>query len=272
MSPGAAALLGVVQGLTEFLSVSSSAHLIVARDLFGVHMNAQLDLAFDVACHVGTLLAVVVYFWSELIGMLRGLPQVFRRDATVAGRRVRFVALGTVPIVIVGALGGAALEDTFRTPAVAATTLALGAGLMFIAERARSLVRTEGEMTPRDAVVIGAAQALALVPGVSRSGITMTSGMLLGFQRAEVARFTFLLSVPAILAAAAKHALELRGATLTSSEMQAFGIGMLSSAVVGYLAIRFFIRFVGTRRLDVFAWYRLALAAVLVVVLMSRQP
>jgi undecaprenyl-diphosphatase len=235
-------------------------------------MNPTLDLAFDVACHVGTLLAVVVFFWSEIIGMLRALPQALRRDATIDGRRVRFVALGTIPIVIVGALGAGALEETLRTPAVAAASLAVGAVLLLVAERVRPLVRLEAGMTARDALVIGVSQALALIPGVSRSGITMTSGMLLGFQRREVARFTFLLCVPAILAAAAKNALELRGATLTTTEMQAFGIGLLTSAVVGYLAIRFFIRFVGTHRLDVFAWYRLALAAILVIVLMSRQP
>lgn len=270
MSPLAAALLGVIQGLTEFLPISSSAHLIVARDLFGVHMGEPLELAFDVACHVGTLLAVVACFWPELTGMARALPRALDRRPDLDGRRVRLIVVGTLPIVVVGALGGTAVEETLRTPAVAATTLALGAILLFVAERARPHARDESQLTGRDALVIGVAQAAALVPGVSRSGVTIGAGLLLGYRRQEVARFTFLLSIPAILAAAAKNALELQGAALSPGDVQAFAIGIVSSAVVGYLAIRFFIRFVGTHRLDVFAWYRLALAGLLVLMLLWR--
>lgn len=234
-------------------------------------MSEPLDLAFDVACHVGTLLAVVVYFWNDLIDMLKHVPVALRADAGLPGRRIRLVAFGTVPVVIVGALGGGALEETLRTPAVAATTLALGAGLLLVAERTRALVRKEAAMTPVDALIVGIAQSLALIPGVSRSGVTISAGLLLGFERREIARFTFLLSIPAILAAAAKNALELRDVALSSAELQAFVIGMLSSAVVGYLAVRFFVRYVGSHRLDVFAWYRLALAGVLVIGILSRS-
>lgn len=270
MSPLAAALLGIIQGLTEFLPVSSSAHLIIARDLFGVRMSAQLDLAFDVACHVGTLLAVIAFFWPELLGMLGGLAQAFRRHATPAGRRTQLIAAGTLPIVVVGALGGAALEDTLRTPAVAAAMLALGALLLFVAERTAPRPRSESDLTVRDAVIVGVAQSAALVPGVSRSGATIATGMLLGYRRQDIARFTFLLSIPAILAAAAKSGLELRGATLSSGELQAFAIAMAASGVVGYLTIKYFLRFLANHRLDVFAWYRLALAAVLLVLLTNR--
>jgi undecaprenyl-diphosphatase len=265
MSPLTAALLGTVQGLTEFLPISSSAHLIIARRLFGVELAPPLDLAFDVACHVGTLLAVVAFFWPELLGMARGLPRALRPQADMAGRRVQLIAIGTLPIVVVGALGFTAVVEMLRTPAVAAAALALGSLLLFAAERLSTRTRLEGDLRPRDALVVGVAQVLALIPGVSRSGVTISVGMMLGYHRPDIARFTFLLSVPAILAAAAKNALDLRGAALTQAELYAFVIGMVTSGIVGYLAIAFFIRFVANHRLDVFAWYRLALAAVLVI-------
>jgi len=271
LSPFAAALLGVVQGLTEFLPVSSSAHLIIARELFGVQMNENLDLAFDVACHVGTLLAVVAFFWTDLVRMLRALPRVFQATSDPDARRIRLIVLGTIPIVIVGLLGGAVLEETLRTPAVAAITLSLGALLLLAAERVTTHPRPGAELTVRDAILVGIAQAAALVPGVSRSGATIGAGMLLGYRRADIARFTFLLSIPAILAAAAKKGLELRHLTLPADERHMFtvdvAIGVAASAIVGYLAIRFFIGYLANHRLDVFAWYRLALAAVLVVLL-----
>jgi undecaprenyl-diphosphatase len=224
-----------------------------------------------VACHVGTLLAVVAFFWAELLGMLRALPRVFQPAPDPDVRRIRLIVVGTIPIVIVGALGGGALEDTLRTPAVAATTLCLGAILLFAAERVTAHPRPETEPTTRDTILIGIAQSVALVPGVSRSGVTIGTGMLLGYRRRDIARFTFLLSIPAILAAAAKKGLELRHLTLSSEERHVFtldvAIGIAASAIVGYLAIRFFIGYLANHRLDVFAWYRLALAAVLVTLL-----
>jgi undecaprenyl-diphosphatase len=269
MSALTAVVLGVVQGLTEFLPVSSSAHLILARELFGARLPEHLDVAFDVACHVGTLAAVVAFFWADLLLMLRALPQLFSvRNASA--HRLRMIAIGTIPIVIVGALGGGALEDTLRTPAVAAVTLTLGSLFMFLAERARPHVRSDSAITPRDATLIGMAQAAALVPGVSRSGATIGTGLLLGYHRADVARFSFLLGIPAILAAAAKEGLELRHGALSSSDIQVFLIGMATSAVVGYVAVKFLLRYLANHRLDVFAWYRLALAAILVVWLIRR--
>jgi undecaprenyl-diphosphatase len=144
--------------------------------------------------------------------------------------------------------------------------LAAGAFVLFAAERVQSPRRPEGSLTARDAVLIGVAQAAALIPGVSRSGATIGAGMLLGYERQDVARFTFLLSVPAILAAAASKGFELRHATLSLSELHAFAIGIGTSAVVGYLAVKYFIQFVGRHRLDAFAWYRLALATVLILI------
>lgn len=262
-----AVLLGIVQGLTEFLPVSSSAHLILARALFGWDADA-FGLAFDVACHVGTLLAVVLYFWNDLWAMARALPRAFGTDD--AARRIRLIVVGTVPVVIVGLLFADAIENGLRSPAVTAVTLTLGAILFLVAERLVPAERTAASITPVEALAFGCAQAAALVPGISRSGATITMGLFLGIRRAEAARFSFLLGVPAILAAAGKEGLHLVETGMTPDAAWLFAIGMVTSAVVGYLTIRFFMRFLGTNRLDVFAFYRLALAAVVVGWLFTR--
>jgi undecaprenyl-diphosphatase len=258
-----AALLGVLQGLTEFLPVSSSAHLILARAFFGWEAP-EFGLAFDVALHVGTLLAIVVYFRAELMRMTAAVPSALSSDADVDGRLVRLIAIGTVPAIVVGLLFNDYIEDRLRTPAVAAATLAGVAIVMLIAERARARTRDEAGLTIADAILIGCAQASALVPGVSRSGSTIAIGMLLGVRRDAAARFTFLLAIPAILAAAGKETLELRHAGISAHLAGVYVLGVVVSGVVGFLTIKYFLRFLALHRLDVFAWYRLALAALTV--------
>ncbi len=262
-----AALLGIVQGLTEFLPVSSSAHLILARALFGWDADA-FGLAFDVACHVGTLLAVVIYFWHDLWAMALALPRVFGADDDA--RRIRLIVIGTLPVVVVGLLYADAIETGLRSPLVTVFTLSLGAVAFLVAERLRPAVRVGSSISPAEALAFGCAQAAALVPGVSRSGATITMGLVLGIRRDEAARFSFLLGVPAILAAAAKEGAVLARTGMSADAVPLFLIGMCTSAVVGYLAVRFFMRFLGTNRLDVFAAYRLAVAAIVVVWLVTR--
>jgi undecaprenyl-diphosphatase len=257
----AAALLGMVQGLTEFLPVSSSAHLILARAFFGWDAGV-FGSAFDVACHVGTLLAVVVFFRADIGALVRGIPAALRGPGEPAGRRVWLIAAGTIPIVIVGGLFGDAIELRVRTPMVAATALALGAALLLFIERVGRVGRGEEVLTLGGAVIIGVAQAAALVPGVSRSGATIAAGMALGMRREVAARFTFLMSVPAILAAAVKKGLELGDMPVDAGVVGLFVVGMVTSGAVGYVTVKYFIRFLATNRLDVFAWYRLGLAAV----------
>jgi undecaprenyl-diphosphatase len=261
----AAALLGIVQGLTEFLPVSSSAHLILFRALFGWTGSADLLELFDVAVHVGTLAALVAYFWRDLLAVVAALPQLLSPKADPAGRRLQLIAVGTLPVVLAGLLHLTDLEDTLRTPTIAASMLALGAFVLFAGEHLGRRTKREADLGFGSACVVGIAQAAALVPGVSRSGSTIGVGMLLGFERAVITRFSFLLSVPAILAAALHEGWKMRHLTLSTNDVQVIAIGIVTSAVVGYLAVAFFIRFVSTRRLDVFAWYRLALAAVLLV-------
>lgn len=260
----AAALLGVVQGLTEFLPVSSSAHLILARAFFGWD-DGGFGLAFDVATHVGTLLAIVVYFRQDILGMARALPRVLAGTDPDA-RRARLIVIGTIPVVIVGGLFADVIEARMRTPQVAAVTLAAGAALFLLVERVGAQWRQDDRgMSVLQALVFGVAQSAALVPGVSRSGATIIAGMSMGFTRAGAARFGFLLGIPAILAAAAKEALELRHVGLLPGESTLFLVGGVTAFAVGYLAIRFFMRYLGSHSLAVFAWYRLALAAAVVI-------
>ena len=268
-----AVVLGVVQGLTEFLPVSSSAHLILARALLGWDA-AELGLAFDVACHVGTLGAVAAYFRADLLELAAAVPDLFRRPvwpAEGAGRRLRLIAVGTVPVVVVGLLVAGAIEEALRTPWVAVVTLVAVAVLFLVVERTGRATRGEEAITPATALAIGAAQAAALVPGVSRSGATITTGMFSGVRREAAARFSFLLGVPAIVAAAVHEGLPLLRTGMGREQAWLFVIGMGVSGAVGYVTIKYFLKYLVSHTLAPFAWYRIALAAVAAVWLMSGR-
>lgn len=265
-----AAILGAIQGVTEFLPVSSSAHLIFARELLGWDLPPGLALPFFVACHVGTLVAVLACFRTDLVAMLRALPTALSAEPSPDGQRIRLIVVGTLPIVVVGLLWADAIQASVQTPTIAAVALVVGASLLFLVERMGAPRGDERSISARDALLIGFAQALALVPGVSRSGATIAAGMALGLPRAAAARFTFLMSVPAVLAAAAKEALEVRHIGLGQNEIAFFLVGIVSSAVVGYLTITFFLKFLVTHRLDVFAWYRIGLGGAMLLWLAAR--
>jgi len=259
-----AALLGVVQGLAEFLPISSSAHLILARLFFGFDGD-RFGLPFDVACHLGTLLAILIYFRDDLLRMLAAVPAIFSAapERNPAARLDWLVIVGTIPVVFVGlALRNA--EDALRSPAVAATTLAIGGVLLLVAERIARRTREAEELGTGEAFALGVAQSAALVPGVSRSGATITLALMLGLRRAAAARFSFLLGVPAISAAAAHEGLKLLKEPMSDETMALFAIGIGVSAIVGYVTIKYFLRYLAAHSLNVFAWYRLVLAAVTV--------
>ena len=277
-----AALLGVVQGLTEFLPVSSSAHLILARMFFGFD-ETKFGLAFDVATHIGTLLAVVAYFQRDLRALVSSVPYLFRPGRPAAGQHVPIdrqdvrpgaegarliwlLAAGTLPAVVLGLLVDGRIEEQLRTPVVAAGALAAGALAFLAAERLGSQRRNEESLTAAEAFWIGCAQvAAALVPGISRSGATITLALFFGLRRAEAARFTFLLGIPAIVGAAVLEFPDMLDQGLHGTGAMPFVVGIVTSAVVGYLAVKYFIRFLAKHSLDVFAWYRLALAGSVVV-------
>src|SRR5689334_1123220 len=182
-----AALLGIVQGLTEFLPVSSSAHLILCRAFLGIDVD-QFGLIFDVSLHLGTLAAVVIYFWNDLLRMLYALPKLFTNDPTA--RLMRLIVIGSIPAVIIGGLFADKIEETLRTPMATVLTLVIGSIAFLVVEHMGESTRTRGErdLNVVDAVVIGTAQATALAPGISRSGATITAGMLMGVRRLDAAR------------------------------------------------------------------------------------
>jgi undecaprenyl-diphosphatase len=259
MSLAIAALLGAVQGITEFLPISSSAHLLLLRGVFGWG-EEPFGLVFDVATHLGTVAAVMVYFRQDLLEMVRAVPRAWSDDPSA--RLVRLIVLGTVPVVLVGLFFGDYIEEHLRRPVVTVGTLTIGAIGLLIVERLGPRRRDVSSLTAGDALAFGVGQAVALVPGMSRSGSTITLGMLCGVRRDAAARFSFLLGIPAVLAAAGREALELRHLTITTELYLIFVAGIVTSGIVGYLAVRFLLRFLVTNRLDVFAYYRLALAAV----------
>ena len=258
-----AVLLGVIQGLTEFLPVSSSAHLILAKAFFGWDAE-RFGLAFDVACHLGTLLAVLAYFRQDLVRMTLAVPRVLSRAQDAPARLAWLVAIGTIPVIIVGLLLRN-LEDVLRTPVVAGVTLAVGGLLLLWAERVARRTRQAEDLGTGEAFAMGCAQSAALIPGVSRSGATLTLALFLGLRRDAAARFSFLLGVPAIAAAAAHEGLKLVREPIPPGTVELFLVGIAVSAVVGYLTIKYFLRYLASHSLSVFAWYRIALAAAVVV-------
>jgi undecaprenyl-diphosphatase len=266
----AAVLLGAIQGLSEFLPVSSSAHLSLARAFFGWELSPAFGLAFDVALHIGTLAAIVAYFHAEIAGMVRAVPDVLSRQPHPSAVLVRLITIGTIPVVVVVLLFNDVIEQALRTPAVAAGALGFGAVLMLAAERLGPRTRTEESIGWREALLIGCAQSAALIPGMSRSGSTITMGMFLGMRRDAAARFTFLLAIPAMLAAAAKETLVLAGMPLPPGGLSLIVVGVVVSALVGYLTIKFFLRFLAGHRLDLFAVYRVMLAGFTLVWLLRQ--
>ena len=257
-------VLAIVQGLTEFLPISSSGHLVLVPYL--VDWTDQ-GLAFDVAVHFGSLLAVVVFFREDIAGLLRGSLQLLGRDMRSPQAYMALsIALGTIPAAVAGLLFASWIEANLRDPSIIVYTLAGYGILMALADRYAKRDKSITEVRISDALIIGVAQALALVPGTSRSGVTITAGRLLGFERQDAARFSFLLSAPVILLATLYKGGELilSDAVVAWSEL---ALGVAVSAVVAYLSIEFFMRFVTRIGLAPFAVYRLALAGLILYVL-----
>lgn len=258
-----AIILGLVQALTEFLPISSSAHLILARGV--LDFDIVDGLTFDVAVHVGTLLGLVVYFHRDITMLVRAFFRSITRPrfgTDVEQRLVWYMLAACVPAGLAGYFFEDAIEIYFRNPLVIIFTLVLG-GLLFLYVEGRDDDKHGmAEMTFRDAIVIGLAQTLALIPGVSRSGITIATGMLCHLRRHEAARFSFLMVTPLLAGAGLKKALDLRGQALVEGEGTVLVVGLITSAVAGWLVVRFLLGFLRRRGLGVFAYYRFLLAAV----------
>jgi undecaprenyl-diphosphatase len=261
MDPVHAIVLAIVQGLSEFLPISSSGHLILIPHLFGW---PDQGLAFDVAVHVGTLLALLLYFRREIAAMtVAWLDSVLRRSHTADSRLAWQVLVGTIPVGLAGLAFGDAIEAHLRSPLFVAGTLSFFGLLMYAADRLSHGTRDEHSLSWPQAIAIGCAQALALMPGTSRSGITMTAGRALGLGRSGAARFSFLLAIPGIAAAGEYEGLKLvtsPGAVPWSS----MAIGVAFSALAGLACIHLLIRFIERIGLLPFTVYRLVVAALIV--------
>jgi undecaprenyl-diphosphatase len=251
----AALILGLVQGLTEFLPVSSTAHLILVGDVLKLDPD-KFGLTFDVALHLGTALAVLLYFagtWIGLVGdVIRGrwhLPLV--------------IVVGTVPAAVAGVLFESAVSTTLRGAVVIAIGMLVGSAIFVIAERLGTQRRTLDRLTLVDAVIVGVAQAIALIPGISRSGITISAGLLRDVTRADATRFAFLLATPIIVGAGAKTMLDLRKLSGLTTQIDVVAIGFVVSFVAGLAAVAFMVRYLRNHSLNIFIAYRVALAIVI---------
>ncbi|MBI4893090.1 MAG: undecaprenyl-diphosphatase UppP [Acidobacteria bacterium] len=267
-----AVILAIVQGFTEFLPISSSAHLALAPWLFGW---ADQGLTFDIALHFGTLLAVLIYFFRDIVQLVgaafhlnTGTDPDLRDNRSLMWK----IGLGTIPVGVAGLLLKHAAETTFRNPWVIGAMLVSVGLLMAYAERIALLRKRIAHVSWFDAVTIGLAQALAVIPGTSRSGITITAGLFRGFDRESAARFSFLLSTPAIAAAAADAFYDLfKAGGIPAGEHPVFFIGMAVSAITGCFVIGFFLRFLRARTLSFFIAYRIVFGIIILALAFFRR-
>lgn len=264
-----AIFLGIVQGLTEFLPVSSSGHLLLGQYFLGLDQE-RFGLPFDAAIHTGTVLAVVSFFWRDLLAMLRAFLRSLRGpDFTDTQQRMAYLILvATIPAGIIGFFFEDFFKTVVRSPWVVVVNLVLVGVLFIVGESVGSKRRKSFGLGFGEAVGIGLAQTTALVPGISRSGATITLGLFLGLRRDEAARFSFLMSVPITGAAAILSLTDITGRGMDGKEVLLFLAGSVTSGVVGYLAIRFLLNYLAGHSLRVFSYYRFALAAVVVVLLL----
>lgn len=258
-----ALILGLVQGLTEFIPVSSSGHLIAVHELFG---TTESTLLFDVALHVGTLIALVIFFWRDILKLVQN---AFAK--TDEGKLARIIFWSTIPAALIGYVGSDWLDDHLRKPVVVVMTMAFMGLLMLFAEKWSQ--KREGRelksVTLSDGMTIGFAQALALIPGVSRSGATITTGLFKGLKRADAARFSFLLAIPITCGAIAGSLFGAEAGELRGQGME-FAVGIITAAISGLFAIKFLLGYLSKNSLAVFAYYRLAFAAVLLVLILVQ--
>lgn len=261
-------VLGMVQGLGEFLPISSSAHLILTPWLFNW---PDQGLAFDIALHWGTLIAVVAYFRHDIVNLIKGFfHSLFSSTRDLENNLYQklswLLILATIPAAIIGKLFESQVETVFRNPLLIAVTMSVVGVVLLIADKYGTKLKDLTTISWLNAVIIGLAQAVAIVPGISRSGGTIIAGLAQGFTRQDAARFSFLMSIPIIFGAGV---LKLPDIAHIQNHMQVL-VGFLSSMVFGFLAIKYLLRYISQRSFAVFTWYRLLLAAVIIVVYIMR--
>lgn len=269
-----ALVMGIVQGLTEFLPISSSGHLILVPYLLGWDDAFIRSLAFSVALHGGTLAALLVYFRDDWVRLVpAGLAAI--RDRSFRGDRDRrlawLIAVSTIPAAIAGVVLNDPIENAIRQPGLVAVMLVIAGAVLWLADRWGPRTRHLDQLTMAGAFGVGAAQALALIPGVSRSGISMSAGLFAGLDRSDSARFSFLMATPITALAVAYEGFKLvKGEAGPGVEMAPLAIGVVTAFVFGVLAIAGLMRYVRTRSFNVFVAYRALLAVVVLASFLAR--
>lgn len=271
LSDWQALVLGIVQGLTEPLPISSSGHLILVPWLFGfpdIAADSSFNKTFDVALHLGTLVGIVAYFRRDVVRILAAAWSSLRRRsiATSEDRLPWYIAIATVPGFVFGALGEKTIADALSAEWLIGVQLIVFGLVLYAADRFAKRRRSIGELTGRDAVLIGLAQALALMPGVSRSGITMTAALLLAFNRDAAARFSFLISIPVVAGAVAYKGFTtfVTGDGLPAGAASAFAIGIVSAMISGFVAVWFLLRYIRSKSFSPFVVYRVVAGIVVI--------
>lgn len=277
-------ILGIVQGLAEFIPISSSAHLVIIPWLFGWNNPALTSLTFDVALHLGTLLAVLVFFasdWVRLVGAWFKSVFQFKIGNDPDRRMAWYLVLACIPGGVSGVLLESKISQAFHSDPIPRSSMLFMAGaiallalLLWLADKLATHKRTLEQINARDALYIGLAQAFAVVPGVSRSGSTITAGLALGLEREAAARFSFLLSAPIIAGAGLKSLYDLlklvKAGTIAGTELAIFPIGFFAAAISGFLCIKFLLNYLKKHSTTVFVWYRFALAVLVLIVALAR--
>lgn len=246
-----AILAGAVQGLTEFLPISSTGHLIIFENLVGISQE-EFGLAFDASLHLGTLAAIALFFYKDYIRALKS-------------KLAAAIIVGTLPAVIAGISLESYIESSFRQLWVVGAGLIIFSFVIILAEKIGSQIKTKEKINLQNALIIGLFQALALIPGISRSGSTISAGLFLGLKREEAARFALMLSGPIIAGVGLKKFLQTLGSdTISSSDLTFFIIAIISSAIFGYLTIKYFLKYLSTNTLYPFVLYRIVLGIILI--------
>ncbi len=261
-----ALILGLLQGITEFLPISSSGHLILAEKILGLDVSELKS--FDVALHIGSLLAILVYFWNDIFKMISAFFKWITGKVSFNDPHLKLIFLiiiGTIPAVIIGFIFGNTIDQIFRDYRIVAINLGI-VGLIFIlAEIIYRKRKISKEITWFKAIIIGFCQAIALIPGISRSGATITGGLFSGIDRASVAKFSFLLGIPAILGAGILTFTEVSKAEVFNVGFVSLSVGFLGAFISGLVSVHFLMRFLKKHSLNIFAIYRIILSLVVLI-------
>ena len=264
-------ILGFIQGIAEFLPISSSAHLIIFRDIFGVGagMSSNMELTFDIALHFGTLLAIGVFFFWDFIKMIqKGFTKGVRDDD---GKILWYLVAATIPAAIAGVLFEDAIENVIRSNyVVIALALAIMGVIIYLADKYSKQTKDIKKMTLKDAIIVGCSQVFALIPGFSRSGTTIAAGRVLGLDRESAAKFSFYLSAPVVLGAVVLQLIKGSALSIIAANLGTFVLGILVSFVIGLLCIKYLLKYLQKHNFKIFMVYRVVLAIVVLVYIFIR--